>query len=100
MQHSTQPSFLSQSSFCPAKSLTSQQRQRIAVDALAGSQPITSLAGDFQVSRKFVYRQADTAQRALDEAFSSSHDEPADKVIFHLPVTRPWLRQLVLGLAL
>ncbi|HVA49803.1 MAG TPA: hypothetical protein VNH11_25775, partial [Pirellulales bacterium] len=27
-------------------------------------------------------------------------DEPADKVIFHLPVTRPWLRQLVLGLAL
>ena len=100
MQHSTYPAPLSQPPICPAKSLSPEQRQHAAVHALAGSKPITTLAGDLQVSRKFVYRQAETAQRALDEAFSSSHNEPAEKVLFYLPVTKRWLWQLILALAL
>jgi hypothetical protein len=82
---------------CPAKALRGSQRQQIGLDALAGTQTITALADDFGVSRKFVYRQAAIANQALDEAFSS---EPTDDVLFHLPVTKQWLRQLTLGLVL
>jgi hypothetical protein len=75
-----------------------QQRQELALQALAGTQTVTALAEQEQVSRKFVYRQVHTAQQALDLAFST--DEPnQDKVLFYLPVTKAWLRQLILGLA-
>lgn len=83
---------------CPAKALDADQRQKLAVQALAGDVPITELAELAGVSRKFVYQQANTARQALDEAFVSTNQ--ADQVIFHLPVTKNWLRQLVLGLLL
>jgi len=81
-----------------AKSLGPQERITIAVQALAGHQPISHLADDADVSRKFVYQQADRAKAALDEAFTPTpHD---DRVLFHLPVTKDWLRQVALGLTL
>jgi hypothetical protein len=84
---------------CPAKSLPPQQRQFLAVAALAGSQSITQLAQDHDVSRKFVYQQAHKAEQALDEAFvpAAAADEP---VLFYLPVTKRWLRRLILALLL
>ena len=100
MEYSTHPLPLSQPSVCPAKSLTGQQREYLGIHALAGTQPITTLAGDFQVSRKFVYQQADVAHRALEEVFCGSHEKAIGDVLFHLPVTRTWLRQLILGLTL
>jgi hypothetical protein len=84
---------------CPAKALGPRQRQRLAVDALAGCQPITHLAEQSEVSRKFVYRQATTAQQALDQAFAPDAGS-ADDVLFYLPVTKAWLHQLVLALVL
>jgi len=82
----------------PAQALLPQQRQELALQALAGTQTVTALAEEQQVSRKFVYRQVHTAQQALDLAFTP--DEPnQDKVLFYLPVTKAWLRQLILGLA-
>ncbi len=84
---------------CSARGLGSDQRQELAVQALARTETITQLARDRQVSRKFVYQQTATAQQALDEAFAP--DEAADDdVLFYLPVTKAWLRQLVLGLIL
>jgi hypothetical protein len=83
---------------CPAQALAPAQRQRLAVDALAGSQPITRLAQDHEVSRKFVYQQADKAQQALDEAFAPVRDD--QRVLFYLPITKALLRQMVLGLIL
>ena len=65
---------------CPAQELAPAQRQRLAVDALAGSQPITRLAQDHEVSRKFVYQQADKAQQALDQAFAPVRDD--QRVLF------------------
>ena len=83
---------------CAAKAMVPQQRQELALQALACTQTVTALAEQQQVSRKFVYRQVHTAQQALDLAFSP--DEPnQDKVLFYLPVTKAWLRQLILGLA-
>jgi hypothetical protein len=83
---------------CAAKALSPSQRLQIGVQALAGAGSITDLAADFGVSRKFVYRQSDIADRALDGAFAQPQAD--DQVLFHLPVTKPWLRQLVLGLVL
>ena len=83
---------------CPAQQLPPEQRQELALQVLAGSQPVAQLARQHQVSRQFLYRQADTAQLALEQAF----DPPpsAEEVLFHLPVTQSWLRQLILALVL
>ena len=83
---------------CPAKALPPSQRLQIGLQALAQTRTVTALADEFDTSRKFVYQQAAIADRALDEAFAP---QPADdEVLFHLPVTKQWLRQLVLGLVL
>ena len=84
---------------CPAQLLEPHQRQQLAVAALAGARPVTYLAQDYQVSRKFVYQQADKAEQALTAAFAP--DLPADdRVLFWLPVTAVWLRRLILALLL
>jgi hypothetical protein len=82
----------------PAQRLLPQQRQDLAVQVLAGAQPVSGLAREHEVSRKFLYQQAHTAQDALTRAFDAAA-KPED-VLFHLPVTKAWLRQLVLALVL
>ena len=81
-----------------ARLLPLQARQQLALDALAG-QSVSALADQHQVSRKFVYRQLGHAHDALDQAFAPPADQPPH-LLFWLPVTKPWLRQLVLGLTL
>jgi hypothetical protein len=82
----------------PARQLVPRQRQQLAVDALAGTQPIARLARQQDVSRKFVYQQAGKAQQALDQAFAPRRAD--QRVLFYLPVTKALLRQMVLGLVL
>jgi hypothetical protein len=83
---------------CPARLLTPAQRRDLASAALAGV-PVSDLAQQHHVSRKFVYQQLRRAHEALDRAFAppTAGGEP---VLFHLPVTRSWLRQFVLALVL
>ena len=81
-----------------AASLSPDIRQDIGIQVLSRSQPISHLAAMHQVSRKFVYQQGDKAQRSLDETFAPSQGD--DDVLFHLPVTKSWLYQLMLGLVL
>jgi hypothetical protein len=78
--------------------LQPQQRQQLACAALAG-RSVSALAQEYQVSRKFVYQQLHQANDALDQAFTAPATD-ADTVLFSLPVTKDWLRQLVLGLVL
>ena len=82
----------------PAQRLLPQERQALAVQVLAGAQPVSDLAREHEVSRKFLYQQAHTAEQALGHAFAPS-STPED-VLFYLPVTKAWLRQLVLALVL
>ncbi len=82
----------------PAHRLLPVQRQNLAVQVLAGTHPVSELAREHQVSRKFLYQQADTATYALTHAFDPA--PAADDVLFYLPVTKAWLRQLVLALVL
>lgn len=81
-----------------AQRLLPQERRSLAIQVLAGAQPISDLAREHEVSRKFLYQQAHTAEEALNEAFAPS--SRSDDVLFYLPVTKAWLRQLVLALVL
>jgi transposase-like protein len=83
---------------CPAKRLLPQERRDLAIQVLAGTETVSELARQHEVSRKFLYQQADTAEQALGHAFAPS--STPDDVLFYLPVTKAWLRQLVLGLEL
>src|SRR5947209_18427266 len=76
----------------PARLLPPGRRQELALHVLAGSAPVARLAREHRVSRRSLYRQADTARTALDRAFDPP--PPDDEVLFHLPVTTSWLRQL------
>ena len=73
-----------------------QQRQGLAIQVLAGTETVSELARQHEVSRKFLYQQVHTAEKALGAAFAPS--SRPDDVLFYLPVTKAWLRQLVLGL--
>ena len=83
---------------CPAKQLQPDQRQGLAIQVLAGIATVSGLAREHEVSRKFVSHQVHTAQQALQHAFEPP--SPRDDVLFYLPVTKAWLRQLVLALVL
>jgi hypothetical protein len=82
----------------PAQQLLPAQRQILAVQVLAGTHPVAELARQHQVSRKFLYQQAHSAEQVLSQAFAPR--PKADEVLFYLPVTKAWLRQLVLALVL
>lgn len=82
----------------PTRLLPPTTRQQLVLDALAG-QSISQLAQQHHVSRKFIYQQLRQAQHALDQAFQSPANKQAQP-LFWLPVTKLWLRQLVLGLTL
>ena len=82
----------------PARQLDAQQRQQLSLAVLAGLQPVRELAAQHGVSPKFCYQQAHKARAALNRAFEEEPDE--QRVLFTVPVTKAWLRQLVLVLVL
>jgi hypothetical protein len=55
---------------CVAHQLDGAQRQQLAIDVLAGNGSVTELAERHQVSRKFLYQQADKGEQALTQVFS------------------------------
>ena len=81
-----------------AACLSPDIRQDIGIQVVARTEPISHLAATHRVSRKFIYQQGDKAKRSLDEAFSPTQADA--EVLFHLPVTKRWLHQLMLGLVL
>ena len=81
-----------------AANLPRHCRKHLAIEAFAGNDPISRIAVREDVSRKFLYQQKQKAEAALDQAFSP--DNKACDVLFYLPVTKAWLIQLVISLAL
>src|ERR1700692_2013928 len=80
--------------------LAANERKMIAVRALAGTEPVSTLAARHGVSRPLVYRQMHKASAALDELFSTEQTDDQNKVLFSLPVTKRWLEQCPLGLTM
>jgi len=81
-----------------ARSLGPAQRKGLSVEVLARTGPLTRLAAQHGVSRKFLYQQGRKASEALDGAFAAADEE--ESVLYFLPITKGWIRQFVLGLAL
>jgi hypothetical protein len=81
-----------------AARLPESDRKELAIQALARSETVSDLAARHAVSRKFIYHQAQKARVALDDAFLSGAAE--DEVLFELVVTKAWLRQVIVALAL
>ena len=81
-----------------AARLPESERKDLAVLVLARSATVSDLAVRHGVSRKFVYQQTHKAQAALDDAFTPTTLD--DAVLFELTVTKTWLRQVIVGLAL
>jgi len=75
-------------------SLGPLERTNLSVHVLAKTDPVTQLAREYQVSRKFLYQQAAKARQALNRTFDPP--EPDKEVLYHLPITRDWIRQFVL----
>jgi hypothetical protein len=80
--------------------LAANECKMIAVRALAGTEPVSTLAARHGVSRPRVYRQMHKASAALDVLFSPTPTDDADPVLFSLPVTKRWLEQATLGLTM
>ena len=87
------PGFLDRTS--PAAGLGPAQRADLAIQALAGGEPIARLADRHDVSRKFVYQQKAKAADALEQTFAPPACD--QEVLFQLPVTKDWLRQFTLA---
>lgn len=79
---------------CAARAMTAQQRIDLALQSLDGRRCVSRLADDHDVSRKFVYQQQARAKDALRQTFDPPPGAP--DVLFHLGVTKDWLRQFVL----
>jgi hypothetical protein len=88
-QHESKPS---QSQFTP------DIRQKLAIEVLAKSKPISHLATEHRVSRKFLHQQGNKAKMVLAKCFESSTSD--HEVVFYLPITKTWLFQLILALVL
>ncbi len=81
-----------------ASGLHPHQRQELAVKVLSKQEPITQVAKEEQVSRKFLYQQKAIAEGALTSAFEKK--EPSKEVLYYLPITQQWIFQLILALIL
>lgn len=81
-----------------AASLPPAFRKSLAIEVISKAEPISHLAAQNHVSRKFLYQQRQKADQTLEEVFSLVKKEP--EVLFYLPVTQTWLFQLILALVL
>jgi hypothetical protein len=81
-----------------AAKLPESERKDLAILALARSQTVSGLACQHEVSRKFIYQQAQKARVALDDAFAP--ETPEDGVLFQFTITKAWLRQVIVALPL
>jgi hypothetical protein len=73
---------------CPAHLLDPLARRHLALDALGG-RPISQLASESLVSRKFVYQQLHKAQAGLDLAFDPPDQADDLQLLFLAQATGP-----------
>jgi hypothetical protein len=78
--------------------LPESDRRDLAIQVLTRSATVSDLSARHGVSRKFVYQQTRKARLALDDAFLPAAAE--DEVLFEVKVTKIWLRQAIVALAL
>lgn len=86
---------------CRAKQMNGEARASLALEAINQRNPITALSSLYEVSRKFIHCQKSKALDAVNHLFSESENKQKDeRILFSIPVTKSWLKQVVLCLAL
>jgi hypothetical protein len=83
---------------CPAKSMSNNDKKSLSIKTITGEQTISAIANDYQVSRKFVSTQKQKILNAVNEVFDDKVYD--DKVLYQISVTKNWLKQCVISLAL
>jgi hypothetical protein len=83
---------------CSAKSMSNDDKKSLGIKTMMGEQTISAIANDYQVSRKFVSNQKQKILTAVNEAFDKTADD--NKVLYQIPVTKNWIKQCVISLAL
>jgi hypothetical protein len=86
-------------SLCLAKTLSPERKKRIGLEAVTNTKTIIYLANENNTSRKFIRQQGQNAQQAIDNVFDISPSSNGD-VLYHLPITKAWITQLVIALML
>lgn len=81
------------------KAISHDARKNIALKVICHKKTITDAANDNNVSRKFVHRLKNQALDSIDQSFTQKIKN-GDPVLFNLPVTKTWLQQFSLSLAL
>lgn len=81
-----------------ARGLEPRKRFDLAMEALTRTEAITALAAQAGVSRKFVYTQMRHAETAVASAFLD--ETVPEGFLGWLPVTRSWVRRLIVSSAL
>lgn len=79
-----------------AAQMAPAQRKVIALTGMTRSRRLSALARENDVSRNFVYDQIEKANQALDAAFRPEEKDD-QRVLFNIPVTKQWIRQVVLS---
>src|SRR5271156_1436489 len=81
-----------------AKSMSNADRKSLAIKAMTEEQTISGIANDYQVSRQFGSNQKQKIMSAVNDAFNEEVDD--NKVLYNIPVTKNWIKQSVISLAL
>ncbi len=95
------PASFVESQSSAAARMDPSERKKLALQAMGRSQPLSAVAREHEVSRRFVYAQVEKAAKALDAVFSPTGEQlSGDIPLFYLAVTKDWIRGFVTSLAL
>lgn len=80
----------------PAKRIAASLKRTIALKAIVREDTVAQISKDYHCSRTTVYNQHRKALQAAHQAF----DEEDDSVLYSVPVTKPFIKQVVLALGM
>jgi transposase-like protein len=79
------------------KQISQKQKQDIALQSLQKKQTISGLSKTHGCSRTTIYQQQNTALVAINKAFEEEDD---DSILFNIPVSKSYIKQVVTSLCL
>ena len=81
---------------CLAKRLGPAERRDLALEVLAGKEPLSHLAERCGVSRNFLRGLRQKGREAVEQAVAESPQDE-ERVLYYIPVNKRWIRQVVLA---
>ncbi len=79
-----------------AASLNPEQRKQLFIEMQSSTQTKTAIANREGVSRKFLYKQQQKGNEALELGFNKAKED--SDILYWIPVTKNWIFQVILAL--